>query len=1362
MFHCNILAKVHLNAGNLRLRVLGTPALVDQNGKSPPSLGWGKPLALLCLLAVRGEARREEVVDLLWREMEPEKARNTFRQALHRLRSALGEDLLPPDREFVRLVRSPRLVVDLELFDEAIAGDRIEEALSHYTGDFLDHTELGEPPFDLWADQERTRIRARFRNVLRDGVLRASQSGAWPDAIGRARRLLALAPFDNQAAELAATTLVSAGRAVEARELLDAFGERLDSELGLPLSPELKTLQTRLARQVERRPATRLGGNAASPAVFSGREPELAMLMSLWQSTSEDAGALVLVEGDAGMGRSRLVREFLGGVRALGNPLVLAGRERPPGAQLPLGVFADALRPLVRAPGVSGTSRHLLAEAARLLPELRDSFELPPVSHVEDEAARLRFFEGLAALIDAAAYEHPVLIAIEDAHLLPPSSLDLLSYLCARLAGSPVMFVLTARSLGQTIAGSRLLALSQGTDTGRPPHADRAHRIVLAPLTHDAAYAAIEQPAREAGVPAHTVTRVVDAAGGVPARLNELLRRAMSGEDPSPLPVSVRTLIGERLQRLSSAQRRFLLVLAMVGRPMHQHVAANAAHVSTRAAGDMVEALVVAGLARTDDERVSATELASEVVLDSAEPATRSFLAGWIADALAAEPDPAAAELARFLSLAGLPERAFEHARRAAFDALAIGAVAEATQYLQAARTLAIEPDQQREIASYLAALGSGQRLLADPGGSTAQPPQATPPGPPLHASGQVDVPTWQRHFPNWRFLLGGAIATLVISAAVLAPRPPDEPIGRAVADTLVVSEGEGSATRRLVTGDIGSGFTVSGPISLTEPAWLDSLGRPWADAIPSPNGQYVAASLVRGDGSHLLLISADRRDTSIIADGPGEAKALGWSPDSRWLLFSRSGNASSSTEFDNDLHAYPLRDPSRVRLVDGSPQRAIVEAAWSPDGSRIAWVARVGAERQREVYVSLADGTDAQNVSRHPADDFHIAWSGDGALLAFTSMRDGNAELYALGVDEGRLWRLTRDPAQDDRAAYSTSGRVVAFESTRGGVAGTYVMPALGGEPRRIGGSDVLSVVGWRGGPPRYLDRVRIRTDVVPASGDSATVTVLGLDQQGDSIGVAAVRWEILDPSIATLASAPDSGGTQRVVVGQRPGIARLVASVGEWRFDTAFVRVGTQPIALMTLEPEPTRMREWQVVGSPQPAVTIIGGHPLLSLNADREWDSGVLSRSAFPLAPSLEFAALLMLPRTVRDPATSVSMALVAPEADDALDHDAPQFLSYASFTWSAEPRRFVFAVGREVHVESARDSPGAEVDVRLRVEPDSTVTFIVNGAPRWRSALRVITPRQGGEAHAWIGGRATSAAAIRTASVSLGATGASSSP
>ena len=120
---------MRVTAGGLLLRTLGPPALNDEAGKSPPSLGWGKPLALLCFLAVRGHAPRDEVVDLLWREMEPERARNTFRQALHRLRSALGEELLPQDREFVRLVRSPRLVIDLALFEEAAAAGRVEDAL---------------------------------------------------------------------------------------------------------------------------------------------------------------------------------------------------------------------------------------------------------------------------------------------------------------------------------------------------------------------------------------------------------------------------------------------------------------------------------------------------------------------------------------------------------------------------------------------------------------------------------------------------------------------------------------------------------------------------------------------------------------------------------------------------------------------------------------------------------------------------------------------------------------------------------------------------------------------------------------------------------------------------------------------------------------------------------------------------------------------------------------------------------------------------------------------------------------------------------------------------------------------------------
>src|SRR3990172_924879 len=109
---------------SFQLRVLGPPLLRDGSGVTPPALGWGKPLALLCLLVVRNEVRRDEVVDLLWRDVDEGKARNAFRQALHRLRSALGDDLLPQDREVLRLARSDALLVDLDRFLSAVSTGR--------------------------------------------------------------------------------------------------------------------------------------------------------------------------------------------------------------------------------------------------------------------------------------------------------------------------------------------------------------------------------------------------------------------------------------------------------------------------------------------------------------------------------------------------------------------------------------------------------------------------------------------------------------------------------------------------------------------------------------------------------------------------------------------------------------------------------------------------------------------------------------------------------------------------------------------------------------------------------------------------------------------------------------------------------------------------------------------------------------------------------------------------------------------------------------------------------------------------------------------------------------------------------------
>jgi DNA-binding SARP family transcriptional activator len=1343
-----------------RLKVLGTPSLTADDGSTPPSLGWGKPLALLCLLAVRGEVRREEVVDLLWRDVDEAKARNAFRQALHRLRTGLGDALLPQDRERVRLVRSPAIEVDVDEFDKAVTAGRHEEALRLYEGDFLDNSELGEPAFDQWCEHERTRLQARFRQALQDAIAQSAAEGRWTESIARARRLQTLAPFDAGAAQLAATTMVSAGRRVEALELLRQFAARLQTDLGLALPPELQALTTRLERQSITGPS----GASGSPARltdlelrFVARESDLSRLLSLWRSTTEDAGSLALLEGAAGIGKSRLVRELASHAKSLGRVTVLTGRERAMGVALPYSVLAEALRPLVRAAGVAGASRHLLAEAARLLPELRDNFELPPVSDVADEASRVRFFEGVAALIESAAYEQPVLLVLEDLHAITPSSLDLVSYLSARLAGTAVMFVLTARDADSPHAVlGRLRSLAGSADGAAPPHGSRVLRLSLTGIPVADAAAVAAEAGRPLGVSEAVISRIALRAEGNPGRIVGLLRLAASGDELNAAPVSVRDLVSARIQNLTSAQRRLFVAVALLGRPMSTQLAADAGHVSLAAAREAVGVLEHDGLVgRISDDVFVADELAAQIAVDAAGSASRAFLAGWIVDALARDPRSNAAELARFYAMAGQARPAFEQARRAAYAAIGVGAIAEAVDLLTSARTFASTPEEQDQVESMLTALGSGRRRIGapavtpptgDPRASFSQSPAGSPRVPDQPGG----LRPFERLFPNWRILFGAAIATLLIATVVLATRTDSASSARTqIADTLVLSDGQSGRGVRYVTGDPVAGLTVTGRVDApqSDPPWMDSLARPWADPVPSPNGRSVAAARVTPQGSDVFVLGGNRSDTVPVIVGLGDSRPLGWSPDGRWLLAS-TGRRRAGGAFDADLRAYRIDGVATpfVRVVDTAVGHATAEAAWSPDGSRIAWVARVGTERQLEVFVSLADGSEARNVSRHPADDSHIAWSSDGELLAFTSTRDGNAELYAMGVRENRLWRLTRDPAQDDRGSFSRNGRFIAFESTRGGSAGVYVMPGLGGDAQRVAGGPMLGIVGWRAGRARYVDRVRVEPAAIVQPGETTSVRLLAVDQFDEAMPGRDVVWSVLDSGLASVLAAPDSAPDTRLLLTHRAGLARVVGTSARWRADTAFVRIGNQSITL--IEPAVPFGRAWSTLGSPLPRTATAA----VVLSADRQWDSGILSRAMLPLLTGLTVSLSLDAPlATATDVATAVTIALVAPENLSDIQLDAPQFLKYASVSWSADSRRFVYAVGQEAFAEPVAADVAGAVAIRMVVEADSTVSFSIDGRQRWRSSLRVMTARNEPRAMLWIGGRATGEL-VRVSSVS----------
>lgn len=140
--------------------------------------------------------------------------------------------------------------------------------------------------------------------------------------------------------------------------------------------------------------------------------------------------------------------------------------------------------------------------------------------------------------------------------------------------------------------------------------------------------------------------------------------------------------------------------------------------------------------------------------------------------------------------------------------------------------------------------------------------------------------------------------------------------------------------------------------------------------------------------------------------------------------------------------------DGARAKKItaNGSINRS---PAWSPDGKMIAFVSlRSGAPR---LMLINSDGVLRTAFPQSGELNGAPAWAPDGALIAFSSARDGNAEIYTLRVSDGTLTRLTRNDAIDTSPTWSPDGRSIAFTSDRSGAPQIWVMDSDGGSARRL-----------------------------------------------------------------------------------------------------------------------------------------------------------------------------------------------------------------------------------------------------------------------------------------------------------------------
>lgn len=280
---------------------------------------------------------------------------------------------------------------------------------------------------------------------------------------------------------------------------------------------------------------------------FIGREQELAELRLLLRKLAADPRShLVTVYGEAGLGKTRLLREWLRDCPAYGE-----GRCRPYGETGTLSPLAEAVRQVLAAVGEdAGLGRlpvHERREAEQALRLLRAGLlaDGTPSPSADDTLM------ALACLLDGLSRERPVVLVLDDCHWASAPLLDMADRLLDELDRSAVALVCAARP--------ELLETHPGWGSGRM----RSAALMLTPLTPQEAAALagelVEVAAHRQGV----LEGALDRAEGNPLYLEHLTAMAAEGDD---LPLTVHALLGARIDALPVEERTLLQLAAVLGR----------------------------------------------------------------------------------------------------------------------------------------------------------------------------------------------------------------------------------------------------------------------------------------------------------------------------------------------------------------------------------------------------------------------------------------------------------------------------------------------------------------------------------------------------------------------------------------------------------------------------------------------------------------------------------------------------------------------------------------------------------------------------------------------------------------------------
>ncbi len=556
-------------ASHLNLQLLGAPQV--HTGGGPFSLNHHKARALLYYLAVTGQPHtREHLATLLWSESTTADAYHSLRSALYHLRRALraielGERLVEED-ERLHLATHPG-EVDVDAFNQLLEENTegsVAQAVTLYRGAFLQGFNVSNAPlFEEWVRLQEASLGQACHHALARLANWAESRQAWQQAIEWLHRAVQADPLDEDSQQRLIRLYLRQGLIGLALRQYQQFELHLRQELNAVPSPETRAL---VEQALERRPShtpDRVSPHAQTQTLptlpLSGRDHLLADLLTISQETAAGRGTVVILEGENGIGKTRLLEEWANRLAARSTGWMILRTGCSPFDDL--HSYSPMLQAFQNSP--VGDLTEWVAEPDESMPD-----------------ARGRFFHRILNALRTLAQQGPLLFAVDDLQWANSSTLNLFGFLAMRLGALPVLLAGTTQRVETIPALQRLVML------GRPRKI--LHLFSLKPFALQDTTALLQQLNMSAASAAPLAEWLHERSGGSPFVLGEILAQLRAEEIIVPsgkgtrldatrwlrwraafsLPETTRDLVAWRLANLSANALYLLDVLAVAGQPL--------------------------------------------------------------------------------------------------------------------------------------------------------------------------------------------------------------------------------------------------------------------------------------------------------------------------------------------------------------------------------------------------------------------------------------------------------------------------------------------------------------------------------------------------------------------------------------------------------------------------------------------------------------------------------------------------------------------------------------------------------------------------------------------------------------------------